>query len=414
MADLSASNDPRVKNTLAEQMRRGLLSRRALLGASITTAVAAALAACGQSAAPSSPIVVNQPPSAPPKPSGPPSGAASGKPSAAASAAARPAGSGSPAASPAASAKPSAQANTGVVKLAWVSLAGNQLPWPLAKEAGYFDKYGVNVDLSYVQGSAIVGPALLANEVNLAWTGGQVVVPARAVKQDMIMVAGFQPYAKWMIMVKPEIKAIEDLKGKTVAVGKIGQADYFGWVYFAEKQGWKAEDLKYANGNDEPGKQALLASGTALGVVASPPADIVAQRAGAHLLWDSEPEKIPLQQVGIVGTGAWLAQNRAAATSIIKATIEAVHRWKTDPAYARGLFGKYLKEDDPAVIESGYSYLARILPDTPYPSKEGFAEQIREVSSVTPEAKNVTPDECFDNSYVKELEDSGFIKQVFA
>jgi hypothetical protein len=33
---------------------------------------------------------------------------------------------------------------------------------------------------------------------------------------------------------------------------------------------------------------------------------------------------------------------------------------------------------------------------------------------VTPEAKNVTPDECFDNSYVKELEDSGFIKQVFA
>jgi len=45
--------------------------------------------------------------------------------------------------------------------------------------------------------------------------------------------------------------------------------------------------------------------------------------------------------------------------------------------------------------------------------KEGFAEQIREVSTVTPEAKNVTPDECMDNSFVKKLEDSGFIKQVF-
>ena len=50
----------------------------------------------------------------------------------------------------------------------------------------------------------------------------------------------------------------------------------------------------------------------------------------------------------------------------------------------------------------------------PYPSREGMAKVIVEVSSQNPKAKDLNVDQLMDLSVVKELEDSGFIKQIYA
>ncbi|MFI5267916.1 MAG: ABC transporter substrate-binding protein [Chloroflexota bacterium] len=309
--------------------------------------------------------------------------------------------------------KPAAPGTANAVKAAWVAITANQMVWPTAVEAGYFDKYGVNFSLQYVQGSVKSVQAMVAGDLNMVQVAGSAVVAAQATKQDLVMAAGFLNETVWRIMGGPAIKTVEDLKGKTVAVTQVGNADYFAWTLLAKKQGWKPEDFKFAPSGDANGQVAVLQSNQVQAIAVSPPNDVQAQKVGAHLVVDEATFHEPEQQVGMGLAKAYIAQNRAAALGVVKASIEAIHRWKTDPAFAKKVIQKYLKSDDQAYIDDGYSAYASTFPEVPYPTKEGFTNTIEQVSTQQPNAKNVTADQCMDLSLVKELEDSGFIKQIY-
>ena len=294
-----------------------------------------------------------------------------------------------------------------------MALTANMMLWPLAVEAGYFDKYGVNFSLQYIQGSVTSVQAMLAGDLDMSSIAGSTVVAAQAVKQDIIMTVGYVNEVFWRIMAKPSITSLDQLRGKTVAVTKIGNADYFAWAILAQKQGWKLEDFKFSNANDAPGQITQMQSGNADAIALSPPNDVLAAKVGAHLLLDEAQYHVPNQAVGMSLPRGYLAQKRATALNVAKATVEAIHRWKADPAFAKGVIKKYLKQDDQAFIDGGYDGYLNLFQQRPYPSKEGFESVIEEVSSQTPAAKNVTPEQCMDTSLMKELEDSGFLKQVY-
>jgi NitT/TauT family transport system substrate-binding protein len=361
------------------------LSRRAFLSSTAVTTMGL-LAGCARGAAP--------PASAAATPA-PPSASASP---------------GSPAASPAATPKPG---GAGSVKLAWVATTTNEILWPLTKEAGYFDKYEVPVDLQYVNGGAGGARGLVSGDLHMVTTSGQIAVAAQAAKQDLIMGAGFQNELLWKVMAMPGINSLQDLKGKTVAVTRIGSSDYFGWVQLLRKEGMKVEDLKYVAVNDTPGQLTLLQSGNAVAMATAPPQDLMAAAVGAHLLIDETQLHLPSQQVGLVVRKAYVAQNRQTVINVIKATIEGMHRWITDPVYTKAILKKYQKEDDDRVVDSGYQSIGAVWPKAPYPTREGLAEVINQLGEDTPAIKSLTPEDCMDQSLVKEIEDSGFIKQVY-
>jgi NitT/TauT family transport system substrate-binding protein len=365
------------------------LTRRSALKA-LSASAALLLAGCGGGAAPAS---TPAPSSAPAKPS------ASGSPS--------------PAASPAPSTKPAAPGTANAVKGAWVALTANMMLWPTALEAGYFDKYGINFNLQYIQGSVTAVQSMLAGEIDMASIAGSTVAAAQAAKQDIVMTLGYVVEYFWRIMARPAIAGVDDLRGKTVAVTRIGNSDYFAWQILASRKGWKLEDFKFAAANDTPGQVGLLANGQVDAIAVSPPNDVLAQKVGAHLVLDEAEYHLPNQAVGMSMPRTYLAQNRPKALAVAKATVEAIHRWKTDPPFAKNVIKKYLKQDDQAFIDSGYEAYARMFQDKPYPSTAGFESVIEEVSAQTPAAKSVKPEQCMDTSLMKELEDSGFLKQIF-
>jgi NitT/TauT family transport system substrate-binding protein len=372
------------------------ISRRAFIGEGLSFAVLL-LAGCGSGAAAPASLA----PSAKPAGSSP----ASAAPSTA---------SAKPAASAAPSPKPSAPGSANAVKAAWVAITSNQLIWPLAVEAGYFDKYGVNFSLQYVQGSLTAVQAMQAGDLQMVSVAGSAVVGALAAGTEAIMTAGFLNYMVWRIMGVASITSVDQLKDQTVAISKVGNADQFAWYILASHQGWKPTDFKYAPAGNPPGEIALMSRGDAVAAAFSPPQDVSAkEKANAHLLVDEAQFHIPSQQTGMVLMKSYLAQNRQTALNVLKASVEAIHRWKTDAAFAKQVIQKYLKETDPTYVDEGYSAYAPLWPQEPYPSRDGFAEVIKEVATQNPKAGSVTPDQCIDNSLVQELVDSGFIKQIY-
>ena len=149
------------------------------------------------------------------------------------------------------------------VKGAWVAMTANQMIWPIAVEAGYFKKYGIDLDLSYINGSSTAVPALINGDIGITTVAGSAVVSAQAGGQDLVMIAGFLNKAVWKVMAGPGITSIDQVRGKTIAVTRIGNADYFAWQTIAARQGWKSDELKFVSANDVPGQITFLKTGNA-------------------------------------------------------------------------------------------------------------------------------------------------------
>lgn len=292
-------------------------------------------------------------------------------------------------------------------------MTANQMVWPLAKDAGYFDKYGVSFDLSYLNGSANAIAALFARDLDVASVAGSAIVGAQAAGQDIVMVAGFLNQAVFRILAT-DLQSIDDVKGKTVAVTKVGQADYYAWQTVIERQKWSQDDVTFVNANDVMGQVGLLQQGAVQAIAVSPPNDVLALQIGAHLLLDTASLNEPEQNVGFGVTRAYLKDNRPAVTSIVKASVESMARWKKDPAFTKGVIQKYLQSTDEQFTNVGYDAYGPLWPQAPYPSRDGMLKVIQEVTSQNPKAKDLNVDQLIDNSVVKELEDSGFIRQIYS
>lgn len=299
------------------------------------------------------------------------------------------------------------------LKGAWVAVTSNQMIWPVAKDADYFAKYGLDFDLSFINSSNNAIAAMLGGDVGLITAAGSAVVSSVAGGADIVMIAGFVNKMIFRIIGAPGITSIDQVKGKTIAVTRIGTADYFAWQSIVAHQGWKMSDLDFVAAQDAPGQVAVLKSGKAAAIAVSPPNNILALQAGGKEILDTASYNEPEQNVGIVTTRKWLTDNRPAAIAVMKASVEAIARWKKDPAFVKGVIKKYLKNDDQQFLDVGYSAYTDIFPQAPYPSNEAMAKVIDEVAAQTPKAKDLKAAQLIDRSIVQELETSGFIKQIY-
>ncbi|HEX6512974.1 MAG TPA: ABC transporter substrate-binding protein [Chloroflexota bacterium] len=299
------------------------------------------------------------------------------------------------------------------VKAAWVARTAGQTLWPLAKEAGYFEKYGLNVDLQFLENSTLAIPAMVSGELGPVAMAGAAVVGAQAAGSDLIMIAGLQNQSIFRIMGVSGIDRIEDLKGKTVAVVQIGSNDYYIWQRIMARQGWGQNDLKFAAANSLQGQIALLQRGDAQAIAVSPPNNVLAENQGGHQILDTAALNAPEQNLGVTVMRTYFSANRATCLAMLKATIEAVHRYRTDPTFTRNVIRNMLQSDDQRFIDAGFDAYLSIFPTEPYPTRDGFAETISEIASRNDKAANLKPEQLMDTSLVDELKNSGFIKQVF-
>src|SRR2546428_321572 len=96
-------------------------------------------------------------------------------------------------------------------------MTANQMIWPIAVEAGYFKKYGIDLDLSYINGSSTAVPALINGDIGITTVAGSAVVSAQAGGQDLVMIAGFLNKAVWKVMAGPGITPIDQGRGEAMA-----------------------------------------------------------------------------------------------------------------------------------------------------------------------------------------------------
>jgi NitT/TauT family transport system substrate-binding protein len=360
-------------------------------------ALALGLAACGGQTAgsvPGSAAAVAPPASSPPA-------------SAAVSAAAKPAAPASSAAASKPAASPSAAAKERI-KAAYVSISAAQGATFLANDGGYFAAQGLDTDLAYIQGGATATAALLSASADLVEMSGPTVLAAAEKGGDLAIVGGTISTPVYSLVVDPSIKSLDDLRGKTVAVSKVGDLDDSVFRRLLKRYNMEAgRDIQIAQLQDSAGRVAALGSKAVQGALLALPYDRQAVAKGATVLFT--PRQIDVHYpVNVLATrGDFLKSRRPAVVAYVKAMAQGIHRFKTDEAFTESVIARYLKTEDRELLQANWQTFGPLLSDVPAADLPAMQAVLDEMNVTDHKAADFV-----DQTIVKELQDSGFFASL--
>jgi hypothetical protein len=125
--------------------------------------------------------------------------------------------------------------------------------------------------------------------------------------------------------------------------------------------------------------------------------------------------RLPYQGVGVSTTRTFIRENPDVVRRYVKSQIEAVHRIKTDRELGLKVLTKYLSSPDKEILERTYDDISsdEKVPPKQYPSLEGIKNILEPLAATDPKAKAARPEEFVDTRFVKELDESGFIDDLY-
>ena len=282
-----------------------------------------------------------------------------------------------------------------------------------AKEAKIYEKHGLDAEAVVMSGSGIASRALIAGSVIISPITTPAVMSAVLAGSDMVILAHTMPGVIQSLVVRPEIKRDEDLKGKTIGVTTFGSLGDFLVRHLARQRGLNPDkDFALRQIGADPERLIALRQGSIQAATLSHPSFILAQRSGFHVLWDFFRDvEYPWSEIATTRT--LIKQDRDLVMRYMRAHLEGIARFKQEPELAKRVIKKMLRLDDEALAQDSWELFAKHRLAAPYPNIKGMKTSYEYVSQTRPDVWKHKPEEFVDSSFVEELDKSGFIKKLY-
>jgi NitT/TauT family transport system substrate-binding protein len=297
----------------------------------------------------------------------------------------------------------------------WSAIAGSQaVPW-IIKEAGLFEKHGLDTTLIYLDGGSRAIQVLLSGEVPIVQGGGNSPVVARLRGGDVTIIAGVVNVLAYTLIVSPEIKKPEDLRGKKLAISRFGSNSDYATRKILLKWGLTPDkDVAIVQiPGGQPARLASVQNKQVAGLVAQPPVTVLARKARLNVLAEPSDFGAAYTNTPIVSTGAFIREHRDTVRRFSRALAEGIYVYKTQKDFAKRVIAKYMRITDGDAVEDSYQFFSPIVPAKPYPPLDGIKEVLLEVGEKDPKVRSAKPEDFADLSFVKELDDNGFIDNLY-
>jgi len=289
------------------------------------------------------------------------------------------------------------------------------LPW-IAEEAGLFKKYNLDHNLVFIASSSIVAAALLGGDPDMTMTGGvgNVIAFVRG-STEIVYVGSVKNLMTQNIVAGGNLKRPEDLKGKRIAVSRIGSNSHYFTIQALRRHNMEPNrDYTFLqSGGDPESFTALLAGGVEVACL-TPPTDAQALARGYHYVIYGPDLKIPYTATAFVTKRSTIAKKNQAMAQYMRAMAEASKLMHTDREFVYKVLGKHLRVTDRTILESAYNAEIKALEPRLVVKPEALQAILDEVAQTEPRAKKVRPQELVDNRFLDDIEKSGFFDQLWA
>lgn len=256
------------------------------------------------------------------------------------------------------------------------------LPVWVAKDAGYFAQYGLNVEPVQIRGGALITMAIMSGQLQFSGAGAESVVAARIEGGDVVLLACPVDSDPIYLIARPEIKSAAELKGKATAVTRLGSTTHF-YLRAALRQ----------VGLDPERDMTILQLGTGSETVTALEGGRIAaaaltNRYAIPLLQRGWPVLVDLSTTDLVYPSSCVASSRSFVKTeprlvedFLRAYVAGIQLLKKERSFAEKTLTKWLKERDSLVAKKTIEAYAPLFKPAPYVPDKGIENVIKDLAS---------------------------------
>jgi ABC-type nitrate/sulfonate/bicarbonate transport system substrate-binding protein len=300
------------------------------------------------------------------------------------------------------------------IRVGYPSPSASMYPLFVTKEAGLFEKNGLDAELIYVQGVQMV-QIHVAGQLDFTSTSGIVTLQSSVSGADLILLANSIDSHLMKLIGHPSISGPADLKGKSIGVTRFGSLTDLALRPILEQ--WKLEPNKDVSlvqiGRLSDLVPAIQQKRIAAGML-SFPTSFFAEKLGLKILYDLAESGVEVPTTTVAVSRAWANSHHDVVLRYMKAYLEGTHRLVTDREMGIKALRKYGGVQDPDLLNATYDLFTRkYIRKVPTLTTKAVQNALNLVAESNPKAKSRKAEEFMDSSYMDELEKTGFIKKLW-
>jgi ABC-type nitrate/sulfonate/bicarbonate transport system substrate-binding protein len=296
------------------------------------------------------------------------------------------------------------------IKIGYPSLSFRQSNVWIARETGIFNKYGLEVEPILFRGGQVATQALVSGDPPIVNIG--TVVQATIQGHNIVLVAAVENKYDFIIFTRPGITQLEQLRGKRLGITGFNSSTHYASIIVARHLNAELKEFTLLPTGLDPERIAAVNSGYVDATFLATSAAPLARKAGLSELVQVGDLGVEVQGNGFATSRAYIAANREVVKSALKGFIEAIYFVYANKKEAQRVFAKYMRTNDPVVLEDSYNGYIKSIPKKPYPTLKGIQFMLDVLAPQLPQAKNFKPEQFVDLSFLQELEKEGFFNEM--
>jgi len=304
------------------------------------------------------------------------------------------------------------------VSFPFTPISAASLPWWIAKESRFYEKYGLDVDMIYVGASPVIVQAMLGGQAGVGAGGGPPLVSNILQGGDVVEVATTVPYAIQSLIVKADIRTPAELAGKKIGISRLGAIPHF--TLQAIVKLYNVQGINIVQTCTTTQAITSLAQGLVDGIITSAPFTFRLVKNGYRELVSPKDFKragVEFLIQGLVARKSYAAKNREVVIGMIKATMEGVKQIFVNEKQAKSVLAKYTRQTDPEILDQTHRFATDIFVKDPTVTPDSIrpiVQQATEFNLIDAKlAANTPVSAYYDNSYVEEIKRSGWLAELW-
>jgi len=296
------------------------------------------------------------------------------------------------------------------IKIGYPSLSFRQSNVWVAKEQGLFNKNGLEVEPILFRGGQVATQALVSGDPPIVNIG--TVVQATIQGHNVVLVAAVETKYDLIIFTRPGITQLEQLRGKRLGITGFNSATHYASIILARHLNVDLKEFTLLPAGLDTERIAAVNSGVLDATYVATSGAPLARKAGLHELIQIGDLGVEVQGNGFATSRGYIASNRDVVKSALKGFVEAIHFIYANKKETQRVFAKYMRTNDPSVLEDSYNGYIKSIPKKPYPTLKGIQFMLDVLAPSLPNAKNFKPEQFVDLSFLQELEKEGFFTEM--
>ncbi len=301
------------------------------------------------------------------------------------------------------------------MRIAYSSISGAYVGIWVAHEAGLFAAEGLDDQLIFIPSATQLAQVTVAGDVDIASLGGGPMMAAVLSGADLKAIGNNVNKLIFSIHARPEVKSMEDLRGKRIAVSRLGSSSDVAARFALRKFNLDPQkDLVLMQLGSMSSMFGALKSGAVDASVVSPPTQFLSEKMGFKELVSITDMDYAYPNPTMVVPGDLIRKKPDSIDRFLRAYVRGMHRAITDREFTIKTLAKYTTVTDPGLLGKTYDfYVGKVVERAPYINMAGMQNALDDLARTVPAAKSARPEQFVDTRFLDKLEKGGLLKELY-